>query len=247
MKRAYTIALFAGVFAVALGSLSLYGVSATPLMTTAISQTNQPVGMLGHVDVVVRDAEGFIKTYVQTDNVVTNTGNDCVARLAFENTVDPGKCATSTGEFQYIAIGNFTAGVHRTASTVNSTSTELDTDVASTTSCASTTVRGEMARKSVTPVFTSSIGDSETGGSGTVVVLQTSDQGAASPFVFDASNNTIVYQSGVFDVDEADAGDLCSGTIETSNLFSIQELSGDTGITVSDGDSLSIKWTITVG
>lgn len=240
MKRAYTIALFAGVFAVAIGFTGLYGVSATPLMTTAIPQTIEPVGMLGHIDFVVRDADGFIKSYVQTDNIVTDTGNDCVARLAFDSGVDPGKCGT-TGLFKFIAIGNFTAGVHRPASTVNSTSTELDTDVASSTGCASNTVRGEMARKAVTPQFTTS------GGAGTVVVLETATLGLASPFQFDASNQTIVYQSGVFDVDEADAGDLCSGSIETSNLFAIQELSGDTGINVSDGDSLSIKWTITVG
>jgi len=240
MKRAYTIALFAGVFAVAIGFTGLYGVSATTLMTTAIPQTIEPVGMLGHIDYVVRDADGFIKSYVQTDNIVTDVGNDCVARLAFENTADPGKCAT-TGEFQYIAIGNFTAGVHRPASTVNSTSTELDTDVLSTTACASSTVQGEMARKAVVPQFTTS------NGAGTVVTLETAIGGLASPFQFDLSNKTTVYQSGVFDVDEAAADDVCTTSIETSNLFALQELSGDTGITVSAGDSLSIKWTITVG
>ena len=239
MNRLKTIVLFAGIFGIGLGAASLSGISATPLMVSADPQAQQAnFGMLGHVEYKVLDNDGIVKHYLQGDNVVVTTGMDCVARLVFENSTSTVCPQGMNNEFNYIAIGN-----HSAAQVVNSTMTELDTSVASQTGCAASGVSGEMARKAITGgdiTFTPA-----TSSSGAIVVLDTS----TSPFDFDAGNATgNIFQSGIFD-DGCGAGlsNTCSGSIPTSSMFSVQDLNTDTGIAVSSGDSLSVKWTITVG
>jgi len=229
--------LFAGIFGIGLGAASLSGISATPLMVSADPQAQQAnFGMLGHVEYKVLDNDGIVKHYLQGDNVVVNTGMDCVARLVFENSTSAVCPQGMNGNFNYISIGNFTAiGV------VNSTMTELDTSVASATGCAASGVSGEMARKAITG------GDSDftpaTSSSGAIVVLDTS-----SPFDFDAGNATgNIFQSGIFDDGYGAGSNTCATSIPTSTMFSVQDLNADTGIAVSSGDSLSVRWTITVG
>ncbi len=237
MKTIHAIALFAGVLAVAMGTITFNGISATPLMTAGTPQTNDIVGMLGHVEYAVWDSEGFMKAYKQTDNIVVETGKDCVARLVFENSTDPGKC-NNENEFQHIAIGNFTV----TGSAVNATMTHLDDGNSILADCATSGLNfgAEMARKTVTVNFATA-----TGGVGTLVTLDTSVGNSA--FSFDQDNATTVFQSGLFDVGNIVDATCTGATPPTSNLFSIQDLNGDTGISVNDGDSLSVKWTITVG
>jgi hypothetical protein len=101
-----------------------------------------------------------------------------------------------------------------------------------------------MARKQITPTLISAAND------GTVAVVELDTSG--SPFTFDADNATSVIDSGVFNADYGTQND--QNTCEGSNtahtdweMFSRQLLNGATGITVNDGDSLSVKWTITVG
>jgi len=228
MKRITTIALFAGIFAVTVGTLSFSGISATSLMVSSLPQSQENVGMLGHVEYKVLDEVGNIKHYMQNDNIVVQTGKDCTARAVFATGTNPGKCST-TADFKYIAIGNKTAG------TIDAAQTTLNGGV-----CADTTNDGEMARRAVTPSFTTA-----TGSTGTIVVLDT----ASVPFTFGASNATAVADSGVFNADEGSkvgSTGQCA-TLGSAQMFSIQKLNADTGITVSNGDSLSVKWTITVG
>ena len=98
-----------------------------------------------------------------------------------------------------------------------------------------------MARKQVTPTFTPAVT-----GTGTIVVLDTS----SDPFDFSTSNATgNIMQSGIFNGPEA-ATDATTGectTLGTTSMFAIQNLSTTSGISVSQGDSLSVRWTITVG
>lgn len=225
-------------------------------MISAAPQT-QNVGMLGHVEYKLLDEGGNIKAYMQNDNIVVETGKDCAAELLFG---DPGdafftKCGATPGVFNYIGIGN---GSSNTAIAVTNqtladgagstdnalgTCSDLGTGVG-------TPNGGEMARRLVVPVTGSLSAD---GATGTVVVLDTSSQ----PFSFDASNVTSVIDSGVFNahflgVDQWDCNDGTSSTdggsaIVDWEMFSRQRLNTDTGISVSSGDSLSVKWTITVG
>lgn len=156
-------------------------------------------------------------------------------------------------DFIYVGIGNHTGeptpGV---AFDTNSTLSDLlDNGVATcaTSSAGSTdfTTDGEMARKVVALTLVSAAA----GTTGTVVELDTS----GAPFQFDLSNATTVYDSGLFNADYAATNDqnTCAaaatgGTAGTDwEMFSRQQLNGATGITVSQGDSLSVKWTITVG
>ncbi len=236
MNRLKTIVLFAGIFAIGLGAVGLNDSSAISLSILAATpqiQTQNEVSMLGHVEYTIRDSEGTVIQYAQGDNTVVHTGMDCVSRLVFENSTST-VCPEGNNEFQFIAIGNGSAAVDPPVNT----NSELITT--SSGDCASTTVDGEMARKQVTPTFTPA-----TGSTGTVVVLDTKD----SPFDFGASNATgPITQSGVFNANESatNANGECT-TLGTSSMFAIQNLATTTGISVSAGDSLSVKWTITVG
>ncbi len=241
MNRIHTIALFAGVFAVAMGTLGFTGfssVSAIPLMTAAIPQTQDQAGILGHVTYTLYDATGNVKSYVQGDNVVVEVGRNCIASHIFNQGLDAVKCNGSTSTFDYIAIGNFTGGAD-----AGNQDIELDRLGGSAIGCATSTVSGEMARVRVTPTI-----QNASASQGAIVVLETLNE---EPFTFDNNNNTSVTQSGLFDGDET-AEFLPSGSCQTLgdpgtpttwNMFSIQDIS----VTTTDGDSLSIKWTITIG
>ncbi len=231
MKRVTTIALFAGMFAVTVGILGFSGNSATANMISALPQSQDNVGMLGHVEYKVLDELGSIKQYMQNDNVVVQVGKDCVARMVFDTDVDPGACGNSL-EFQYIAIGNATGG------TIDDAQTDLALGQCATSGAAGTN-GGEMARKQVTPSFTAA-----GSGTGTIVTLDLS----GDPFTFGTSNATAVIDSGIFNAQESvqDGENQC-GTLGTTEMFSVQELNAQNGIAVSSGDSLSVKWTITVG
>ncbi len=239
MNRIHTIALFAGVFAVALGTLGFTGfssVSAIPLMTEAIPQTQAQTGILGHVTYTLFNADGDIKSYVQADNVVVVVGKNCIASHIFNDAEDgagENTCNGRTTDFNFIAIGN------TTTATVTNGLIELTRNNGA--GCASTTVDGEMARVQVTPAITNS-----TTTTGAIVVLETL---ADQTFTFTTSNATTVSQSGLFD-DQVQVIDNTTGECSTlgvpgvdGNLFSIQNIA----VTTTDGDSLSIKWTITIG
>lgn len=231
MNRFKTIGLFAGIFAIAMGAISLIDTSESFFMVSATPQSHANIGMLGHVEYTIRDSSDNIKSYMQTDNIVTLDGKDCVAKVMFDSGDTVGSCAATT-EFNYIAIGNFTAG----GIPVN-TVEQLDANSGASNGCAVTggTGEGEMSRKLIDPTFDSS-------GTSTVVTLNTD-----VPFEFGPTNATTVMSSGIFNAASTqDALGQCTN-IGTADMFAIQDLNGDTGIPVTDGDSLSIKWTITVG
>ncbi|HSA76941.1 MAG TPA: hypothetical protein VLE02_05300 [Nitrosarchaeum sp.] len=239
MNRITTIVLFAGIFAVTVGTLGIGGISATPLMVSAAPQSQEGMGMLGHVEYKVFDESGNVKAYMQNDNVVVEGGKDCAAKALFNSAATVGQCTAAVTNFQYIGIGNGTSG---TVNVANQTLADATDNAVGT--CAASGVGGEMARKSVTPTF-------DVAGTTTIVTLDTS----SNPFKFTASNATSVKDSGVFN-NEYDGGPvtghICpvataqdAGTDWT--MFSRQLLNGATGITVANGDSLSVKWTITVG
>jgi hypothetical protein len=249
MKKITSIVLFASIFAVAVGTLGLSGISATPLMVSAAPQTQENVGMLGHVEYKVLDEFGAVKAYMQNDNVVVEAGKDCASQGLFTNSGGQvGQCITDSAAFTYIGIGN---GSSATINVVNQTLADADADTDLTTvlcsdngAGAGTAGGGDMARRNVTAVFDAT-------GTNTIVTLDTS----SDPFTFDVSNATSVIDSGIFNADYAgipEGDHTCIvATSQTAgadwNMFSRQLLNAATGITVGAGDSLSVKWTITVG
>lgn len=253
MKRITSIVLFASIFAVAVGTLGLSGNSAT-LMISAASQTPEVVGMLGHVEYTLLDEFGDIKAYMQNDNVVVQDGKDCAAQNIFTNTsswIICIICQSSVCYIEAIVAASITyTNVGKSSSTCYAIS-DLTGTCSDNNSGVGTNGGGEMARRNVTASFTFPANNA-------VVELNTS----SAPFTFDASNATAVIDSGIFNADfeteTAGENDNCDGSVvlgkETGglagthwNMFSRQLLNNAAGITVGAGDSLSVKWTITVG
>jgi len=259
MKRITSIVLFASIFAVAAGTLGFSGISTTSLMTSAVPQTQENFGMLGHVEYLVLDEMGNIKAYMQNDNVVVETGKDCAAQNIFGILFPVGGCITGAGDFTYIGIGNGTVdassadpGTAQGNQTLAGGSINDETGQCSfdTGTGAGNAGGGDMARRNVTATFDST-------GTSTVVTLDTSAVGSFGPFTFDVSNATAVTDSGLFNNNYQ--GTIVNGQCPEAqfansggggsdwNMFSRQLLSAGDGITVTAGDSLSVKWTITVG
>ena len=238
MNRLQTIGLFAGIFAIAMGAISLNDTSESFFMVSATPQSQEGIGMLGHVEYTVRDSSDNIKSYMQTDNIVTDMGKDCVAERMFDSDEGPGfDCNDPTAEFQWIAIGNYTIGdPDGLEKTLDAGSTAISTNNNCATFGAVATFGGEMWRLPVDPSFTSVAGS-------TIATLDT----VGNAFDFTGSNDTAVMQSGIFNGPAVHGAHACSNANPgTTDMFAIQELSGAGGITVTDGDSLSVKWTITI-
>ena len=211
MKRHTSLVLLGTVIATAVGILSVSAFSATPLMvaqSTSITQESNPI--LGHVTYVIRDSDGDIKSYIQSDNLVTRRGKDCATTVMFRyNATSPCDANQSTGAgtsltngFNWIAIGNGTNAV-------------ADTD---TVLPIGGTGGGEKQRLQSLPALTAS-----TGGSATAVMSQT--------YSFTAGTATTIRNSGLFDASSS------------GNLFADQAIN----VPVSNGDSLTVTWTINMG
>ena len=84
--------------------LGVYAISATTMASTTFSTVatydNMPQ-LMGHATFVVADSNGNIKTYQQTDNLVTNQGIICVMDILF----DVSGCG-STGDFNHIRLAD---------------------------------------------------------------------------------------------------------------------------------------------
>lgn len=251
-KQKTSIAAVALIAAIAMTTIGLTGVSTNSLMVSAVSQESiSPMGIMGHVEYTKLDSAGNIIAYSQADNTVVDDGKDCAARYLFgtaAGTSECGSAVTTFGGFHYIGIGNSSKTVPASYANEGALHWEGANRCAHISTGAGDT-GGEMARKNVTAtLLTPAEADST---SGTIVELDLS----SNPFTFNTSNETTVFQSALFN---ADPGVLSVGTGSCDstaigvngtewNMFSIQELNSPGGIDVSDGDSLSVKWTITIG
>ena len=240
MNRTKSIALFAGIFAIAMTTLGLSEVSSTQMMTSSLPQSQEGVGMLGHVEYKVLDSNDVVKGYYQADNIVVYVGTDCTSELLFGAIDGTGTsaCLQPANQFNYIAIGN------GTDASLDGDEIELESGAGQGSGrCAVTAVAGqdgEQARKLVAPTISVNAA-----GAGTQVVLE-----PTTTFKFDAGNATTVLQSGIFNGNNgisATAGQegMCA-TYNAANwdMFSYQNLGA--GVVVSAGDSLAVKWTITI-
>lgn len=228
MNRVTTMTVFAVIFGVSMGILMISGVSVSPLATAAIPQAQSNSYMSGHIELTLYDENGSIKGYWQTDNQITDVGDDCTTQELFENDgsdICSGGVA-GTG-FDFIAIGNGTFTVGDGCVGLSATCTAV---------AASSGTPGEMAkRQDSDPVLTTS------GGSGAKAVIATE-----TAFTFGADNATTVHSSGLFDTISSKDSEGQTTTV-AGKLFALQRLNGGSGIIVSNGDSLTVTWTITVG
>ena len=236
MNRTKTIAVFAGIFAIAMTTFGLSGISETPMAIASIPQVNEDKSMniLGHVEYTVFDSDMNVKNYLQSDNIVVHEGKDCAGRLLFGAGAENGSQCSINSAFNWIAIGNGTSGGEAVADE------ELDF---TTTGCAATSAPGELARKQVTPTTLVAA----TGAAGTQIELDV----GTDTFKFTGHNATTtntITQSGLFNADphspSATTGECGTFAAAGDEMFAIKALTG--GVAVTAGDSLAVKWTITI-
>ncbi len=215
MKRYTSLALI-GVLVVGMaGFISLDAISATSFVTMkAASDIHETGQMIGHVTYELRDADGNIKHYFQSDNVIVERGTNCAAVAIFNATDDSGVCTLGAdGGFSFIAIGNST----NTLPLASVDDTALDNDG----------TNGEMNRLDGAVTITEA-----NGGDTTVSIVS-----PAFTFTDLGTTGTLITQSGLFD---SDVGG-------TDNMFSIRDIPPvGTGLQVSNADTLSVTWTITL-
>ena len=223
MKQNTTYVLFGVTFAlVASGLMGANILSTQPsgLVAQDTTPSSDGMGITGHVTTFATDTNGNIKAYRQTDNVVVNSGKDCVTKLLFGGSGSRGaltgtntcKCA-NTAPWTSIAIGNQSGTV-----------TVATTDYALTAEPVSNS--NGLNRQLGTVSFTNA-----TGSASSSTVIQTT----FGPLTGLGTGGTQVTESGLFN----------STTVRSAGgMFAHQAISS---IALNNGDSLTIKWTINVG
>lgn len=225
------VALIAVISAVSIGAISMNGFSAIPLV--AASASPESGAMMGHVEYILRDSDGNIKSYAQGDNMVVNRGDDCTIAYAFQgtNSGGPDVCLnTNPSGFQFIGIGNATM-------TVDATDTTL-------VDAGALTVATSAADGLMSVRWDNNTAASASSNGGTIIIA------TESPFTFSDSgavtNATTVTTAGLFDNTcsaQSTTTGVCTANAGVMNMFSAQSIT----VLVGNGDSLAVTWTITVG
>jgi len=221
MKRQTTLAMYGIVFAaaMALGMVFVSGFSQSMFVaSTTDAKVASQMGIFGHITLTATDPDGIITSYIQTDNLIVNVGENCVAESLFNVTTfgaveecigvgsHIGGNGVADGGFTYIAIGNTTA--------VDSLTVE------------NKTLSNELIRiKANSTSVKSSFGSTDPGTSAVVTLTGT----------FTASSGPIgVDESGIFDAAGKDAGNMLARKIFNE-------------ISLAQDDKLTVEWEITIG
>lgn len=109
MKNTITIVVLVAIVAVGAGFAGFGFASNQPSPNQTVLATSAL--MSGHIQLVVTDPDGQIIAYRQTDNAITNTGENCVAKMLFKGPTSTGTgvCTGAiTAPFNYIALGTGT-------------------------------------------------------------------------------------------------------------------------------------------
>ena len=99
--RTITLVISVGVFGFLLGT---FGINSD----TDYSLQTESVMAMGHLELVLKDTDGNIKQYQQTDNLVVNVGLNTMADLTFPD-IDLNSNSTDS-KFSYIALGTGISG-----------------------------------------------------------------------------------------------------------------------------------------
>ena len=219
MKNNTSIAILGLALAIVGG---MFAANASGLIGFKSADSNAQAGayMTGHVETILRDADGNIKEYRQSDNLITNNGENCVLKLLFQDDGSGGGLGSGTGTgrctgslnspWHVIALG--TGG----ATAVNGTDYILATETSAT---------GLARAVATTKTWTNSTAQASTG-SAQIVMAKT--------FTNTSGGTVTVSESGLFN----------STTPAGSGMFARQTFSG---IAVNNNDSLTVQWTVNVG
>ena len=171
MKRQTSVAMYGIIFAatMALGMVSVSGFSHPLFVASTDMKAANQMDMIGHITLTATDQAGNILSYIQTDNIIVNVGENCVAESIFNVTTtgtylcsgigtQTGGNGVADGGFTYIAIGNGTTAAGSNNTSLDPTATELDRIKDNSTSVISSTGNvGTSAVVTVDTVFTATV------------------------------------------------------------------------------------------
>ncbi|HWY35771.1 MAG TPA: hypothetical protein VNX68_14090 [Nitrosopumilaceae archaeon] len=234
------------ILAISIAAITVSFIAANGMLPTTflIAQSNQPPNindksvMLGHVTYVVKDPNGHIKAYAQTDNSRTVEGVNCAEQILFNpnngqklvtnntNSACPGMDVRSSTGFNGFNVIGILNGSSTTGMVLNGSDN----------------------------ISTSKIGGSRTGANYGIIV--TANQGASvqGTVAGTATYNQITITSPAFTFtgDKA-AGTNIRGSFLLNNTgsganvatFAENTFTGG-GVAVASGDTLTVTWTITL-
>ena len=186
-----------------------------------IAQSNTATGlMMGHLTVEAHNEGGDMIAYRQTDNEVVDDGEQCILKMLFATT---GSGEAGRGEYTSTGAGGCTGaltGAWDVISIGTDTTAVDDTHVllGNETSTSVGLERGTATTKTWT---------NGTGATTTKLVL-------SKTFTSDSPRAHTIAESGLFN----------STTVDANGMLARQVF---TGVALSDGDSITITWTFTVG
>ena len=220
MKTTSTMIALVAALAVTSGGL---GLSLTGVFDNdgVITQSNTATGlMMGHLTVEAHNEGGDMIAYRQTDNEVVDDGEQCILKMLFAST---GSGEAGRGEYTSTGAGGCTGaltGAWDVISIGTDTTAVDDTHVVlgNETSTSVGLERGTATTKTWT---------NGTGATTTKLVL-------SKTFTSDSPRAHTIAESGLFN----------STTVDANGMLARQVF---TGVALSDGDSITITWTFTVG
>ena len=209
--------------AMTLGMVSVSGFSQSLFVVSTDTEIVNHMDMKGHITFTTTDQDGNILSYIQTDNIIVNVGENCVAEALFNVTTDSadescdgtGTHTTKGTPDNGIADGGFTFVGIGTGATGAGEEDEKDTILAT-----------EVSRLKADPADTTvtvSSGDADSSAVVTVTVLFTADD-----------TEPTINESGLFD-------SLGGGN---NNMLARQTFDN---IPLTEGDKLTVEWEITIG
>jgi len=90
--------------AILVGSIATVNMAFVQNNEFSANSLKSTAGILGHITLTATDKDGNIIAYRQTDNVVTNLGDDCILEKVFGDGIT-GTCLTSASLFTDVHIG----------------------------------------------------------------------------------------------------------------------------------------------
>ena len=217
MKSNSTIIALVAALAVTAGGL---GLSLTGVFDddSVIAQSNTATGlMMGHLTIEAHDEGGDLIAYRQTDNEVVDDGEQCILKMLFATTDSTAGRGGYTGTS---ACTGALTGAWDVISIGTGTTAAADTQVllVNETSTSNGLERGTATTKTWT---------NGTGATTTKLVL-------SKTFTSDSPRAHTIAESGLFNSTSVDANGMLARQVFT-------------GVALSDGDSITITWTFTVG
>ena len=222
MNRQTTYAMFGVTFALMAGLLgsNVLGTQSIGLVAEDAKSSNDGMYMTGHVTTIVKDANGDIKAYRQGDNLITFNGKNCVSKLLFGGP-STSRGAAGTGS----CVGILTAPFNAIA-IGNGTATV-------TPAIADQRLTKEVGGNGMSRVAGTITYTNSTVGSATALITGTFGPWAS----VGSASTTIIQEAGLFN--------STTNNDTTGGMFA--HIAIPSAPTLNSGDSVTIKYTVTIG